>query len=69
MKKGYKDPLTPPTPGIQATMASIASSTFHTTVQRLDTEAIADTNEEGLHAPTLLEVLDLTYWTMLLNAC
>ena len=69
MKKGYKDPLTPPTPGIQATMASIASVQFHTTVQRLDTEAMADTNEEGLHAPTLLEVLDLTYWTMLLNAC
>lgn len=69
MKKGYKEPLTPPTPGIQATMASIASVTFHTTVQRLDTEALADTNEEGLHAPTLLEVLDLTYWTMLLDSC
>ena len=50
-------------------MASIASSTFHNTVQRLDTEALADTNEEGLHAPSLLEVLDLTYWTMLLDAC
>ena len=69
MQKGYKDPLTPPTPGIQATMASIASSTFHDTVQRLDAEAIADVNEEGLHAPTLLGVLDLTYWTMLLDAC
>lgn len=50
-------------------MASIASSNFHDTVQRLDTEALADTNEEGLHAPTLLEVLDLRYWTMLLDAC
>ena len=69
VKKGYKDPLTPPTPGIQATMASIASTNFHTTVQRLDTEAMADTNEEGLHAPTLLEVLDLTFWTMLLDSC
>lgn len=69
IKKGYKDPLTPPTPGIQATMASIASANFHSTVQRLDSEALADTNDEGLHAPTLLEVLDLRYWTMLLDAC
>lgn len=69
IKKGYKDPLTPPTPGIQATMASIASENFHNTVQRLDTEAMADTNDEGLHAPTLLEVLDLRYWTMLLDSC
>jgi hypothetical protein len=50
-------------------MASIASVEFHATVQRLDTEALADTNDEGLHAPTLLEVLDLRYWTMLLDAC
>jgi hypothetical protein len=50
-------------------MASIASVTFHDTVQRLDIEAMADTNDEGLHAPTLLGVLDLTYWTMLLDAC
>lgn len=69
VKKGYKDPLVPPTPGIQATMASIASVNFHDTVQRLDTEALADTNDEGLHAPTLLEVLDLRYWTMLLDSC
>lgn len=69
IKKGYKDPLTPPTPGIQATMASIANANFHTTVQRLDSEAMADINEEGLHAPTLLDVLDLRYWTMLLDAC
>ena len=69
LKKGYKDPLSPPTPGIQATMASIASATFHSTVQKLDSEALADTNEEGLHAPTLLEVLDLRYWTLLLDAC
>lgn len=69
VQKGYKEPLTPPTPGIQATMASIASINFHSAVQRLDTEALADTNEEGLHAPTLLEVLDLRYWTMLLDAC
>ena len=69
IKKGYKDPLTPPTPGIQATMASIASENFHSTVQRLDTEALADTNDKGLHAPTLLEVLDLRYWTMLLDSC
>lgn len=69
VKKGYKDPLSPPTPGIQATMASIASVNFHNTVQRLDSEALADTNEKGLHAPTLLEVLDLRYWTMLLDAC
>jgi hypothetical protein len=69
LKKGYKDPLAPPTPGIQATMASIASTNFHATVQRLDSEALADTNDEGLHAPTLLEVLDLRYWTMLLDAC
>jgi hypothetical protein len=69
LKKGYKDPLTPPTPGIQATMASIASVNFHNTIQRLDSEALADTNDEGLHAPTLLEVLDLRYWTMLLDAC
>ena len=69
IRKGYKDPLTPPTPGIQATMASIASVNFHNTVQKLDLEALSDTNEEGLHAPTLLEVLDLRYWTMLLVAC
>lgn len=50
-------------------MASIASANFHDTVQRLDMEALADTNEEGLHAPTLLEVLDLRYWTMLLDSC
>ena len=69
VKKGYKEPLAPPTPGIQATMASIASADFHATVQRLDTKPIADTNKEGLHVPTLLEVLDLRYWTMLLDAC
>jgi hypothetical protein len=69
IKKGYKEPLAPPTPGIQATMASIASTIFHSTVQRLDSEALADMNDEGLHAPTLLEVLDLRYWTMLLDAC
>ena len=49
-------------------MASIASENFHNTVQRLDNEALVDTNEGGLHAPTLLEVLDLRYWTMLLDA-
>ena len=48
-------------------MASIASENFHNTVQRLDNEALVDTNEGGLHAPTLLEVLDLRYWTMLLG--
>lgn len=50
-------------------MASIANTNFHSTVHRLDSEALADTNDEGLHAPTLLEVLDLRYWTMLLDAC
>ena len=50
-------------------MASIASTNFHNTVQRLDSEALADINDEGLHAPTLLEVLDLRYWTMLLDSC
>lgn len=69
VKKGYGELPSPPTPGIQATMASIASETFHSTVQRLDNEALLDTNDEGLHAPTLIEVLDLRYWTMLLDAC
>ena len=50
-------------------MASIASANFHSTTQRLDSEALGDTNDEGLHAPTLLEVLDLRYWTMLYDAC
>ena len=50
-------------------MASIASENFHNMVQRLNNEALADTNEGGLHAPTLLEVLDLRYWTMFLDAC
>ncbi len=39
-------------------MASIASEAFHSIVQQLDNEARSDINEEGLHAPTLLEVLD-----------
>jgi hypothetical protein len=69
LKKCYGELPSPPTPGIQATMASIASEAFHSTVQRLDNEALLDTNDEGLHAPTLLEVLDLRYWTMLLDAC
>jgi hypothetical protein len=59
---GYKEPLPPPIPGVQATLAAINPAEIHSFIQESDLSSINSTNDEG--EPTLLlTVLDLSQWT------
>ena len=64
-KLGYELPLPAPIPAVQTTLAAIDMPEFHSCVQELDTAAINDVDEEGVHAPLLLDTLDLAAWTSL----
>ena len=68
MALGYGEPLYVPAPAIQATIACIADPKFHEFIQIADKNAMADQDEEGVHAPLLLATLDLSHWTALMNA-
>ena len=65
MAMGYGPPLPAPIPAVQVTMAATDVPDFHTFIQEADTVAVNETDEEGLHAPLLLDSLDLAAWTSL----
>jgi len=44
---GYKEPLPPPIPGVQATLAAINPAEIHRYIQENDLAAINNSNEEG----------------------
>jgi hypothetical protein len=62
----YAEPLLPPSPAVQATLASIIGSEIHDFVQSSDRDALLDTDDDGEHAPLLLSTLDLSHWTSLM---
>jgi hypothetical protein len=64
-KLGYGLPLPAPIPVVQTTLVAIDMPKSHSCVQELDTAAINDLDEEGVHAPLLLDTLDLAAWTSL----
>ena len=64
-KLGYAAPFPAPIPAVQSTIAAISIPEFHTYIQEADLAALSDTDEEGLHAPLLLDSLDLAAWTSL----
>lgn len=59
---GYRDPLPPPIPGIQATLAAVNPPEIHKFVQETDLAAINSAGEEG-EPLLLLTVLDLSQWS------
>jgi len=61
-KIGYVDPLPPPIPGIQATLAAINPEEVHKFVQESDLSALRAAGDEG-EPPLLLTVLDLSQWS------
>ena len=65
MVMGYGAPLPAPIPAVQVTMAATDVPEFHSFIQEVDTVAVNETDEEGLHAPLLLDSLDLAAWTSL----
>ena len=50
------------------TLAAISDPSVHEFIQGADKTAFADMDDEGIHAPTLLFVLDLNMWTSILNS-
>ena len=62
---GYGPPLPAPIPAVQVTMAEIDILEFHTFIQETDTVTANEADEEGLHAPLILDTLDLAAWTSL----
>ena len=64
-KMGYGHPLPAPIPAVQTTIAAIDVPEFHSCIQELDIAAINDVDDEGVHAPLLLDTLDLAAWTSL----
>ena len=50
------------------TLAAIPDTFVHEFVQEADKTAFADMDNEGIHAPTLLLVLDLNMWKAILNS-
>ena len=65
VEMGYGPPLPAPIPAVQATLAAIDIPEFHTFIQEIDAVAVSEADEEGLHAPLLLDTLDLAAWTSL----
>ena len=60
---GYKPPLPPPIPAIQATLSAIQNSEIHDFVKQSDLAAIEAADEESESAVLLLTILDLSLWT------
>ena len=65
---GYSEPLFAPSPAIQVALACVPDPDIHTYVQKTDLAALNDKDDEGEHAPFLLEVLDLGHWTSIMTA-
>ena len=62
----YVEPLPPPSPAVQATVASIVGPEIHEFVQTTDRAALLDLDDEGEHAPLLISTLDLSHWTSIM---
>ena len=67
-KLGYKEPLFAPSPAVQVTLAAIEEPEIHAFIQNTDLSSLADKDEDGEHAPLLLEVLNLSQWLVIMNA-
>ena len=65
---GYSDQLPPPSPAVQATMASIVGLEIHTYIQDTDNASLLDRDDDNEHAPLLLSTLDLSHWTSIMVA-
>ena len=65
---GYSNQLPPPSPAIQAMMASIVGPEIHTYIQDTDNASLLDRDDDGEHAPLLLSTLDLSHWTSIMVA-
>ena len=64
---GYGGHLPPPSPSVQATLAALSAPDLHKFIIPQDTEALADTDDEGQSAPLFLTTLDLCQWTWILS--
>jgi hypothetical protein len=62
---GYGPPLPAPIPAVQTTLSAIDSPEIHQFIQECDTAALTNGDDEGGHAPLLLDSLDLALWTSL----
>ena len=62
---GYGPPLPAPIPAVQTTLSAIDLPELHRFVQENDNAALTLGDEEGGHAPLLLDSLDLALWTSL----
>ena len=60
---GYKPPLPPLIPAIQATLSAIQNTEIHDFVQQNDLAALEAVGEESESASLLLTILDLSLWT------
>jgi len=59
---GYKDPLSPPIQGVQATLSTINAIEIHSYIQEFDLSTIASARNDG-EPYLLLTILDLSQWT------
>ena len=64
---GYDLPLPIPAPGVQATLAMLDSTNIHDSIISSDKTALSDCDEDGEPAPLLLNVLDISQWTLILS--
>ena len=60
---GYGPPLPAPIPAVQATLSAIDLPNLHKFIQETDSASLNECEEEGVHAPLLLDSLDLALWT------
>lgn len=67
MVMGYGGQLPPPSPAVQATLAALNAPDLHKFIIQQDTEALADTDDEGQSTPLFLTTLDLCQWTWILS--
>lgn len=65
---GYKEPLPAPSPAVQAVLAMIGDMDVHEYIREKDDAALLDVDDEGEHAPLLLNTLDLSHWTSIMIA-
>ena len=67
-KLRYKEPLFAPSPAVQVTLTAIDEPEIHTFIQKTDMAALSDIDDDGEHAPLLLETLDLSHWVSIMYA-
>ena len=60
---GYKAPLPPPIPAIQATLSAIQNGEIHDFIQQTDSAALEAVGDESESVVLLLTILDLSLWT------